>query len=269
MNRRRSIAAFTLIELLTVIAIIAIIVAIAAPAIGNFRKGNAMLSANRQMLDAVARARQLAISDHTTVYMVFVPPNYWQDPAYSSAPLTQNDRRAATNLVDDQLTGYNYISLHSVGDQPGQMEPRYLSSWQSLPDTSFIALQKFMMPPNQYINIGAYPGFLGYNVHGFDATTNLPFPLAETRPAPSPYPYPRLPYIAFNYLGQLTSGHDEFIPLAQGSVLYSKNPVTREPTFGPVSAEERPPGNSTNVSYNLIHIDWLTGRARLEHQEVQ
>jgi hypothetical protein len=31
--------------------------------------------------------------------------------------------------------------------------------------------------------------------------------------------------------------------------------------------EERPPGNSTNA-FNLIHIDWLTGRARVERQQI-
>jgi hypothetical protein len=67
----------------------------------------------------------------------------------------------------------------------------------------------------------------------------------------------------------LISQRDEFIPLAHGSVLYPRNPETKTPTFGPVSALESPPGNSTNISYNVIHVDWLTGRARLERQEVQ
>jgi len=38
---------------------------------------DAMTAATRQMLDDVGRARQLAISQHTTVYMVFVPENFW------------------------------------------------------------------------------------------------------------------------------------------------------------------------------------------------
>ena len=32
---------------------------------------------------------------------------------------------------------------------------------------------------------------------------------------------------------------------------------------------ENPPGNSTNSSYNIIHIDALTGRAVLEYEHVQ
>src|SRR5689334_13492974 len=69
--------AFTLIELLTVIAIIGILAAIVSPTLIHLRKGDAMLAATRQMLDDCGRARQLAISQRTTVYMVFVPTNFW------------------------------------------------------------------------------------------------------------------------------------------------------------------------------------------------
>jgi hypothetical protein len=33
------------------------------------------------------------------------------------------------------------------------------------------------------------------------------------------------------------------------------------------SVIESPPGNSTNSAYNVIHIDRITGRARLERQD--
>ena len=65
--------------------------------------------------------------------------------------------------------------------------------------------------------------------------------------------------IRFNYLGQLTSGQNELIPLAQGNVFFPRNP----PFNVPPSVVERPPGNGTNsVTYNVVSIDWLTGRAR-------
>src|SRR5437867_235631 len=67
-------AAFTLIELLVVIAIIGILVAIALPTVNSF-KPNPVAVASRELLDAVARGRQLAISHRTTVYLVFVPTN--------------------------------------------------------------------------------------------------------------------------------------------------------------------------------------------------
>jgi prepilin-type N-terminal cleavage/methylation domain-containing protein len=69
--------AFTLIELLVVIAILGIMAGLTVPVLKNFAKSDATLGASRQLLDGVARARQLAISQRTTVYMVFVPQNFW------------------------------------------------------------------------------------------------------------------------------------------------------------------------------------------------
>ena len=58
-----------------VIAIMGILAAIALPTIRGM-KPNAKVAATRQLLDAVGRARQLAISQRTTVYMVFLSTNF-------------------------------------------------------------------------------------------------------------------------------------------------------------------------------------------------
>ena len=100
-------------------------------------------------------------------------------------------------------------------------------------------------------------------VKGF-STVDVPFPnttLADISPPIS------MPCIGFNYLGQLISGQDEYIPIAHGSVLVARTP-TKQLIEGPVSFQESPPNNSI-LNYNLIHIDWLTGRATVEHQRVQ
>jgi prepilin-type N-terminal cleavage/methylation domain-containing protein len=68
---------FTLVEMLVVISILGILAGLTVPALKNLGKSNAAASASRQLLDAVGHARQLAIANRTTVYMVFVPTNFW------------------------------------------------------------------------------------------------------------------------------------------------------------------------------------------------
>jgi hypothetical protein len=50
-------------------------------------------------------------------------------------------------------------------------------------------------------------------------------------------------------------------------VVYTRDRGTGEGT-GAYQILETPAGNTTNT-YNLVSIDWLTGRARLERQEVR
>ena len=266
-------SAFTLLELLVVISILGIIAALTVPALKNFGKSDVNISASRQLLDGVARARQLAISQRTTIYMVFVPTNFWEitPGVFNSAwftPLTSAQKTAATNLCDKQLTGYTFVSLRSVVDQPGQGTPHYLAPWQTLPDGTFIAAQKFYTTNTitDPISGASYP------IAQFRYTNNFPFP-TETTPVTLNTPY--LPYIAFNSLGQLVSEvdvsgnyRDAYIPIAKGSVLYARDSITKTFQFNPPNALENPSGNSTN-SYNIVHIDRLTGRAVLEYQKVQ
>jgi len=84
-----------------------------------------------------------------------------------------------------------------------------------------------------------------------------------------------VPYIAFDYLGRVVTDvrsgvNGEFIPLANGGVGPAIDPVTARPALGGAAATvgEVPLGNSSN-SFNLVHVDWLTGRGRLERREVR
>jgi prepilin-type N-terminal cleavage/methylation domain-containing protein len=267
---RFTLRAFTLIELLTVIAIMGIMAAITLPSLRSL-KPNPKVAGTRQLLDAVGRARQLALSQRTTVYMIFVSTNFWTDPAATS--WNANDTAQAANLYDKQLVGYAYACLRSVGDQPGAHTARYLSSWKTLPQGAFIDPRKFIpsgnvWPPNGLIltNTTLNPGG-NLPIFPFSRTNSIPFP-AETN-QPGPYIY--LPYIAFDGTGQLVSGppgQPELIPISEGSVGIARDPNTKVAQQQPAQPNEMPLGNTVE-NYSLVYIDRLTGRAHVERRIVQ
>jgi len=134
-----------------------------------------------------------------------------------------------------------------------------------LPDGTFIAAQTFAGTNSIYDSILN----VIYPVSKFNYTTAIPFPTENSANGVS------LPYIAFNYLGQLTddgttmANSHEYIPLARGSVVPAIDPSTKALQLGAADVSESPPGNSTSSAYNLVEIDPLTGRATLKFQKAQ
>jgi prepilin-type N-terminal cleavage/methylation domain-containing protein len=276
----RHLPAFTLVEMLVVIAILGLLAGLAVPALKNLGKADITVSAARQLLDDIGRARQLAMSQRTTVYMVFVPTNFWERLVFAQTN-TPDEWTATVNLCDDQLTGYTFIGRGTVGDQPGRHNWHYLAPWQNLPAGTFIAPQKFGNPYAEPVPAVPVPPVINllnnpnspFKVYGF-MTNAVPFPLETNSPLVM------MPCIIFNSLGQLLgpdgktifnrpgNGH-EYIPLAQGSVAPAMDANTKAYQLSAPSVTENPPGNSTNISANIIDIDPLTGRAVLQYYKIQ
>ena len=279
--------AFSLLELLVVISIIGLLATLGMPALKGIGQSNTMSAASRQVLDDVALARMMAINGRTTVFMVFVPPSFFDQANRlrlfgSGADPIANDpvyRNQITNIINMQYTGYAIVSRRSLGDQPGQPFPKYLTEWKKLPDGIFFATHKFnflqladwykIQPPTHPLVQRPFPYL----------ASMIPFPSA------SGISYP-VPYIAFNSRGQLvrfdgygnTLYADEDIPLVKGSIFYPTRTTTvmsgakrmevMAPVFDRVTDIVPSPGLGT-AGTNTIRINAMSGRARILKEEMQ
>ena len=88
------------------------------------------------------------------------------------------------------------------------------------------------------------------------ATSTMPPPISVCRAGVSP----RNRNTQSGVNGTSIAGADQYIPLTRGSIFYDVN--FKADTL------ETPVGNYTNA-YNIVHIDRLTGRARIERTEIK
>lgn len=251
-------SAFTLLEMLIVLGIIGALAAISLPAIKGITKSNVMAAANRQLLDDIAQARQQAISQRTTVHIVFIPEI--QNVNFGGA--SDRDQKLGNRLRSGAFTSYALFVERTVGDQPGRPHSRYLSAWKTLPDGIFFRQTEFTdftKNPKLWFTLAPLNRPFKF--------TSLPFP-TSTGPVLS------LPHIAFDPQGSLVSFdpngnrvfQEEVIELARGSILIQRDEQTGNLLF--FDLKEKPPNNSI-TNYNRIRIDGLTGRARVDRPDIQ
>jgi prepilin-type N-terminal cleavage/methylation domain-containing protein len=267
---RRSLRAFTLLELMMVVAIIGFIAVLTLPHVRGYGQANSMAAATRQLLDDVALARQRAMVNRSAVFMVFVPPMFWTNAAYQNVASNKQE----LNLVTHQYAAYALISLGSVGDQPGQHYPRYITDWRYLPDGVFISPYQFTNGiSNTYVfTTNTFSGIVVTNIIQPWSTVNAPFPSVFAGNPPPALPqnttnFP-LPCIAFSPQGGLGTPYvNQYIMLARGSIFYPTD-TNGAPMFDPPNLVETPPNNDFN-NPNLIQIDWMTARPTLVQNQLQ
>lgn len=289
-NRRGGRTAFTLIEMLVVVGIIGIIVSVGIPSIQKLSKPNTIAVAQRQLLDACTYARYLALSTRSTVHLAFITEelsglntNRWDGA----------DANQVSELLGVQNRGYAIYATRSVGDQPGRSNPRYLADWSSLPDHVFISTNEFFFNTNLFTYSSIrFPHVDSTNkvtlagLNSISAPTisfNSKGQLASGRDAYIPISQGSVIY-PMNAAGtqfmvrppstiDTTQSETTIIPgvryyvrAGTGSINYNGSVFADGESFvGSTAAGSFTAASGTPkvILFQGIHINWLTGRARI------
>jgi prepilin-type N-terminal cleavage/methylation domain-containing protein len=227
---RRTERAFTLIEMLVVLAIMGMIVAMALPKISGLGKGNIAAAATRKLMDDLMYARLKAISGRTKVYVMFMPEYRYlsfgrAQGSYVGSIPGSNDflfNLSANKIASSQMIGYTIFADRSVGDQPGQKTPKFITDWEFLPEGTHIPHQ-VLVNPNIFLNVS--------RLTAPNSANDVAMPIFFTNKSATYY----LPCIGFDTQGRLigrsiggTNTNDVIIPLFEGAINF---PPHASPTY--------------------------------------
>ncbi len=297
--------AFTLIEMLVVLGIIGIIAAISLEPLRNLFKGQGMPVAQRQLRDVFGYARHVSLSQRANVYVVFVPPNiasidtnrFTYDP---------NDYILFNRAVGNQGVGYALYVKRLVGEQPGRENPEYLTDWEYLPPPTFIHANEFSNTKNfgsEPLRFPIVNSTNALNVPNLNLVT-VPYvafdsrgqllsrqdawiPLSEGSIIRLKNPDGTFQHVAANALdtkppilsGQVLPGVDYYVRSGTGVIEY---PPSSGIYYGDGVANAQHFIGETNATmwgvsagtprvqvFEGVHINWLTGRARIVRPELR
>ena len=252
-RRRR---AFTLLEMLVVLVIIAIIAGLTLPHIRGNTESVAINAACRQLVADLSYARQRAISQRSTVAVVFLSPDILGTDLQGGS-LSPNEKAEVRRLQGGVYTHYALYQYRRVGEQPGTRETDgYITEWKSLPDKTFIDPDEF----------NANSTFFKYS--GGNPAPKFRFPFSSSPPIN--FGGLGFPYVAFDHEGRcITVDRDETgagkavfesnLNVARGSIFVSRDANGVVNSISDYDVTQIPPDNATN---NVIYINGLTGRAK-------
>jgi len=137
--------------------------------------------------------------------MVFVPTNVLQVLQKTNDPKVL---RQLTNLVKRAVHSLCPVTKRSVGDQPGQETPRYISEWK-------MVAAGHPHRDEQIQPVESVPCYLSESIIG-GLSAPISFHFDQEKPDLLDAALYHL-----QFAGQLASGRDELIPLGEGSIFFN------------------------------------------------